>query len=270
MKHAAEFAGKVAVVTGGGSGIGRAIGHALAERGARVMLADIRGERASKVADEVRARGGKADSAELDVVDAAAVDALLDRVARAHGGIDFMFNNAGIAIVGNALKFTLEDYHRLIDVNIRGVLNGTYAAYKRMAERRSGHIVNTASIAGLVPSPRFTGYSMTKHAVVGLSTSLRIEAAKYGVRVSAVCPGVIDTPMAQDAMLRGDLNREAMIRQIPMYPAERCAADVLDGVANNVGVIVVTRYANADYAMHRLRPSFLPGWLLKVMQRAER
>jgi NAD(P)-dependent dehydrogenase (short-subunit alcohol dehydrogenase family) len=260
-----SFSGKVAVVTGGASGIGRAIAQALVRRGARVIVADIDGERAREAAREIGA-----EAEQVDVVDPAAVEGMVDRVWRAHGGIDYMFNNAGICIVGDARKFELADYHRLIDVNVRGVINGTYAAYQRMAERGSGHIVNTASIAGLVPSPRFTGYAMTKHAVVGLSTSLRLEAARYGVRVSAVCPGVIDTPMAHNALLRGDMDRKAAIRQIPMYAPEDCAEDVLAGVEKNRPLIVVTPQAKAAFALHRFAPEWLPRMILKQMRRFER
>lgn len=255
----------MALVTGGASGIGRAVCEALTQRGARVVVADVDGERAREAARDMGA-----EAEQLDVVDAAAVESLFERVWRAHRGIDFVFNNAGICIIGNARDFEVGDYHRLIDVNIRGVVNGTHAAYRRMAERGSGHIVNTASIAGLVPSPRFTGYAMTKHAVVGLSTSLRIEAAKYGVRVSAVCPGVIDTPMAQNALMRGAIDRDAAIHRIPMYAPERCAADILAGVEKNRALIVVTPYAKAAFAMHRFAPEWLPKLMLAGMRRFER
>jgi NAD(P)-dependent dehydrogenase (short-subunit alcohol dehydrogenase family) len=264
------FKGKTAIVTGGASGIGRAFGEALASNGARVVLADLQADRAREAADALVARGLQAEHAALDVVDDSAVEALVDRVHRDHGRLDFMFNNAGVAVVGNALKFALADFHRLIDVNVRGVVNGTYAAYRRMTEQRFGHIVNTASIAGLVPSPRFTAYAMTKHAVVGLSTSLRIEARRYGVRVSAVCPGVIDTPMVHGAAIRGEMDRGALVRDIPPYPVERCAQDVLTGVVENRPLIVVTRYAKIAYALHRLAPNFIPGLVLKRIQRAEK
>src|SRR5207248_6593438 len=112
-----------------------------------------------------------------------------------HGRLDLMVNNAGIGIGGETRELLLAHWDRIIDVNLRGVVHGVHAAYPVMIEQGSGHIVNTASLAGLLPSPGATPYAMTKHAVVGLSLSLRGEAAAYGVRVTAVCPGVVETPI---------------------------------------------------------------------------
>ena len=152
-----------------------------------------------------------------------------------------MFNNAGIGIGGEVVDMTLAHFDRAVDVNLRGVVHGVLAAYRVMTRQGRGHIVNTASLAGLVPAPGITPYSMTKHAVVGLSLSLRAEAAKHGVRVSVICPGVIDTPIL-DRPNPGDLppvrelvgGREALERMVgKAYPPELLARDVLAGVARN-------------------------------------
>jgi NAD(P)-dependent dehydrogenase (short-subunit alcohol dehydrogenase family) len=216
-----------------------------------VVVADINLAGATETAKRLRS----AEAAEVDVTDAAAVQALVDRVADARG-LDFMFNNAGIAIIGDASDLSISDWDRLVDVNIRGVIYGTHAAYARMRARGRGHIVNTASIAGLIPAPAFTGYAATKHAVVGLSTSLRAEGAAVGVKVSAICPGVIETPMVDGAERRGfatGLGRDAL-GGTP-YPVERCAKDALDGVARNDALIVVTTSAKVIHTLYRHSPA---------------
>lgn len=251
-----SFAKKTAIVTGGASGIGRALCRELGQRGAHVVVADINGDGALETARTL----ASAEATVLDVTDASAVEALVSRVGRERG-VDLMFNNAGIAIIGDANALSIADWDRLVDINIRGVIYGTQAAYRHMRERGEGHIVNTASMAGLVPSPSFTGYAATKHAVVGLSTSLRIEAEVHGVRVSAICPGVIETPMVDHAdrrgfgekMGRGDLG-------FAPYAVEACARDALDGVARNDALIVVTPMAKVAHTVYRHAPSL--GWRL--------
>lgn len=185
----------IALITGGGSGIGAATGTLMAENGDTVILADINVEAADNVAAAIVASGGKAESAALDVRDGRAFAALVDRVVADHGRIDLIFNNAGIGVGGPIEDLTAEHWQRIVDVNIMGVVNGIRAAYPHMIRQGDGHIVNTASLAGLVPSPMLAPYAMTKHAVVGLSLSLRPEAARHGVRVTALCPGPTETPI---------------------------------------------------------------------------
>lgn len=167
-----------------------------------------------------------------------------------------LFNNAGIAIMGHARLMTLADWNGLIDVNVRGVVHGVAAAYPLMLRQGSGHIVNTASAAGLAPTPGLTGYAMTKHAVVGLSTSLRLEAARFGVKVSVVCPGLIDTPL-KDAMRLLGAEREAVLGELPpriLYTPAACARDILRGVARNRAIIVVTPMAKLVWFLYRCAP----------------
>ena len=183
-----KMKGATAIVTGGGSGIGRALSLELAKRGAIVHVTDVNGASAEETAKQI---GGSAKHAALDVRDGAAVQRFCDAVGR----VDYMFNNAGIAVGGEVQDLSLAHWDRIIDINIRGVVHGIHAVYPGMIARGSGHIINTASLAGLLPTPLGTPYGMTKHAVVGLSVSLRAEAAAYGVRVSALCPGVIETPI---------------------------------------------------------------------------
>ncbi len=190
-RPADAFAGKVAIVTGGGSGIGAALVRALTARGATVVIADIDEPAAKTVAAEVSATTAVA----VDVRESGAVADLVAQVAAEHGRLDLIFNNAGIAVGGLVEELTLDHWNRVIDVNLRGVVHGVHAAYPLMLRQGHGHIVNTASLAGLMPGPSLAPYAAAKHAVVGLSLSLRAEGASRGVRVSAVCPGFIDTPL---------------------------------------------------------------------------
>jgi len=274
-----HFQGRVAIVTGAASGIGKALASALARRGATVVLADIDEAGAKAAADELAAGPpGRVSGVALDVTDADAVAALVERTAQDHGHLDLLFNNAGIGIVGQVQELTLAHWNRAIDVNLRGVVHGVVAAYPVMIRQGSGHIVNTASLAGLVPSPMLTPYGMTKHGVVGLSTSLRMEAAAHGVRVSVVCPGVIDTPLLD----KGNPPDLPPVPEIPSarrlltkmiggaYPPASLAEDVLDALARNRPIIVTPRHARIPWRVYRLAPRLIIENGPRFMRRAMR
>lgn len=259
-----KMAGKIAIVTGGASGIGEALCKELAAAGARVIVADIDGDGASRVAG---ALGATATAHELDVCDADAVQALVIETASQHGQLDYMFNNAGIAVIGEVLDTPLEDWYRVFDINVRGVVHGIAAAYPLMVEQGHGHIVNTASLAGLIPSPGLVAYAGTKHAVVGISRSLRIEAAQHGVRVSAVCPGFVKTGIVTNASLHGmDLDEAERLPPF-WYGADDCARDALAGVARNQAVIVVTGHGKQLYRLSKYAPRLLEWVARKGMAR---
>ena len=182
-----RFAGRSAIVTGAGSGIGAALSRALVSAGANVVCADLDLEAADRTVASVTGPGS-ARAVRLDVTSAPDVAALVESVAAEHGSLDLLFNNAGISIGGETQELTLEHWDSIIDVNIRGVVHGVHAAYPLMVRQRSGHIVNTASMGGLMAAGLLTSYVMTKHAVVGLSMALRSEAAAFGVGVTAGGP----------------------------------------------------------------------------------
>jgi NAD(P)-dependent dehydrogenase (short-subunit alcohol dehydrogenase family) len=171
------FGGATAIVTGGASGIGRALAEELARRGCEVVLADLQIELAEEVVSEIRVSGGKAKAVKIDVVDFPAMEQLVQETVKRTGRLDYIFNNAGIEIGGNVNHYGIEHWNQIVDVNLRGVINGIQASYKIMMAQGFGHIVNTASMAGLMPGPGNVAYTTTKHAVVGLSKSLRAEAA---------------------------------------------------------------------------------------------
>lgn len=250
------------IVTGAGSGIGRALAKAIAERGGRVTVADIDLAAAQAVAAEC---GGAAAAVKLDVRDAAAFKRCVEDVVKQHGRLDALFNNAGIGVAGEAYEIPAEAWERIIDINIRGTLNGVAAAYPQMVQQRSGHIVNTASLAGLGPAPLLAPYSMTKHAIVGLSHSLRIEAAAYGVRVSVLCPASVETPMLdapppadiQDMPWTPNVRRFLTRLAGPPYPAGKFAAEALRGVEQNAATIVEPARARLVWYLGRLAPGLV-------------
>jgi NAD(P)-dependent dehydrogenase (short-subunit alcohol dehydrogenase family) len=255
------YQGAVAVITGGASGIGRALGEALARQGADVVLADRQIELARTVADGIRDRGGRASAAELDVTDYQALERVVRQTAETHGRLDYMFNNAGIGISGEACYYDIKDWEQVIDVNIRGVINGIQSAYPIMLRQGFGHIINTASMAGLVPSPVVVSYSLSKYAVVGVSLSLRIEAAEKGVRVSVLCPGVIRTPILEGGKYGKSLQalppeawKKLWERQRPMN-VDQFATKVLRAVAKNRAIIIFPRYWRIFWWISRLSPS---------------
>ena len=178
----------MAIVTGAASGIGRALAEELARRGAAVTLADLQAEVHDAATSISYASPRSAAAFTLDVTEFESVRRLVERVAEQHGRLDFMFNNAGIAAGGELRDHTIDAWNKIIDVNLRGVVHGVQAAYPLMLRQRFGHIVNTASMQGLMPAPLTASYSATKHAIVGLSKALRVEAAAAGVHVS-VCAG---------------------------------------------------------------------------------
>jgi NAD(P)-dependent dehydrogenase (short-subunit alcohol dehydrogenase family) len=236
--------GTVAIVTGGGSGIGEALCLQLARRGARVVVADIDGDSAKRVATAVADSGGRATASRLDVSQEQDIRGLVEETASVYGRLDYQFNNAGIAIGGDARDLTLDQWRRVLDVDLYGVLYGTLAAYPIMVGQGFGHIVNTSSGAGLVPTPLNAPYCTAKHAVVGLSLSLRLEAANLGVKVSAVCPGYVRTPIF-DTAVTVNLPRELAGRppgRIKWMEAAQAARVILDGVARNQAVIAFPGY----------------------------
>ncbi len=250
-----ELGGKTAVVTGAGSGIGRSLAMLLGDRGAMVHVADLNGESAEAVAQDIRGAGGRAVAHTVDVTNAAAVGRLADLVF-AGGPVDLLFNNAGIGQAGGATDTTLGDWRRLIDVNLMGVVHGLQAFLPRLlAQGRPACIVNTASMAGLVPAAGLSAYSATKAAVVGLTDALDVELADTPIRLSVLCPGVINTAIAATSTMRGEwAGRRA--RTVELYARRGTSPDVvarqaLAAVTRGRRIIPAPRY------------QVVPHWLLK-------
>jgi NAD(P)-dependent dehydrogenase (short-subunit alcohol dehydrogenase family) len=263
MSH---FEGSVAIVTGGASGIGQALCEQIAASGSRmVVLADIDAARARDVASALTQPGHEVRAAHVDVAQAADVQKLVTDTFNAYGRLDFMFNNAGIALCGEVRDLDLQHWRRVLDTNLWGVIYGTSAAYQVMVGQNSGHIVNTASLGGLIPEPMATPYAAAKHAVVGLSTSLRAEAAALGVKVSVVCPGFVRTRALEGAAYVG-VKKQAAIEEMcsmNMRDATKCARAILQGVKRNRAIITDCALTRLMWRLYRLWPALLDPFLRK-------
>lgn len=191
------FAGKVALVTGAGSGIGAAVCRQLAAEGAEVVAADVDAAAVRLVAEEIRANGGKAHDVAADVADPAAVEKLVAFAVQTCGGLHLAVNNAGIEGIRKATAdYPLDGWHALMNVNLHGVFYCMKYEIAAMVAQGGGAIVNTSSILGSVALPTAAAYTAAKHAVVGLTKAAAIEYARAGVRINAVAPGWIDTPLS--------------------------------------------------------------------------
>jgi NAD(P)-dependent dehydrogenase (short-subunit alcohol dehydrogenase family) len=262
------FKDKVAIVTGGASGIGKALGRELLARGAAVVLADINAEALAGVVESMAAAGGGVRGARVDVIDPEAVRALVAETVKEHGRLDYMFNNAGAAVAAEVRNYERRDWTEIVDLDLYGVINGVAAAYPVMVEQGHGHIVNTASIAGLIPFPGGASYAASKHAVVGLSLTLRTEATALGVKVSVACPGLIDTPIWRTNREVG-FDQQKALATLPakLASVRRCAREVLAGVEKNRPIIVVTKTAKFLWYLQRLSPAAMLWYQTRQMER---
>lgn len=253
---ARDLEGKVAIITGSAGGLGKALAQEMAARGCYLVLADINTDLLEKTAAELQRAGVQLDAKATDVRDPAQVQALVQGAYDDLGRVDYVFNNAGINVCAELRDTTLDDWNDLIDVNLRGVIHGVHAAYPIMREQGFGHIVNTASMAGLVPAAAEGAYAATKHAVVGLSSALRIEAEAFGVRVSVVCPGLINTPILESTKYV-KFDRDAILKIAPEKPMDprKAARLVLRGVDRNQFLIVMSATAHVLWQFYRYAPA---------------
>ena len=213
-----SFENKVALVTGAASGLGLATAKVFAEAGASVALADWNENAVRSAAEELTACGHKALAIPCDVADDAQVEAMVEQTVSAFGRLDAAYNNAGIQnLVAEAADATREDYDRVMAVNLRGVWSCMKFELQAMRRQESGAIVNCSSIGGLIGSPGRGTYHAAKHGVLGLTTSAALEYAARGIRINAVCPGLVQTPMADQMMAGGQADAlDAMLKDVPI------------------------------------------------------
>jgi len=253
------FNNKICIVTGAASGIGKALCNELTKNGASVIATDVNKEGLTATVEAIRQQGGKVRSESLDVTDYESFERLIEDTAGRDGRLDYLFNNAGITICGEARDLDMDHWRKVLDVNLHGALHGTLAAYKFMVKQGFGHIVNLASIQGLMVSPLEVPYVASKFAVVGLSQGLWVEGADLGVKVSVVCPGYVKTPMFDTSPMvnlerREVLNAYSAWERFSISP-EGCARVILDGVARNKPIILVTGMAKLMWWLTRLFPT---------------
>jgi NAD(P)-dependent dehydrogenase (short-subunit alcohol dehydrogenase family) len=236
------YSGKIILVTGGGSGMGRGLCEKLAACGATVICTDINMVNANETIALVKQNGNQAIARKLDVSLLQDFEEVINDIAKEHGRIDMIFNNAGIGISGELRDLTIEHWKKVMDINFYGVLYGSQIAYRHMIKQGSGHIINTSSLAGLVDCiPLIAPYSASKQAVVNYTRILRFEAKAFNVRASIVCPGLIDTLIfntleavnAKDGWT--EHSTKAFAPGVPVKVAVDC---ILKGVAKNKEVIV--------------------------------
>jgi NAD(P)-dependent dehydrogenase (short-subunit alcohol dehydrogenase family) len=267
---------KVAIVTGGGSGIGEGLCRELARRGARVVVADINSGTAGRVAESIIGQGGQGTASTVDVAIPEEVERLVEQTVATHGRLDYMFNNAGFAIGGDFRDLTLDHWHRVLDVDLYGVLHGMQAAYPIMVRQGFGHIVNTSSAAAFFAAPGNAPYCTAKYALVGLSLSLRLEGIDLGVKVSCICPGFVRSNVYRNAEVAGmtlpaDVPREQVAgAPAKMMEPERAAQVILDGVARNKALIVFPASIRWGRRLDRLFPGLSNKILLRQMRESRR
>lgn len=262
-----DLRGRRVLVTGAASGIGRATALLFARRGADAVVCDVDEGGLAETAAQIRALGRDVLARTVDVADAQAMGAFAEEVLREWGAPDVLMNNAGVGLGASFLDTSLADWDWILGINLRGVVHGCHYFVPAMVEQgRGGHVVNVSSAAGYTPSEMLCAYSTTKYGVLGLSESLRMELRRRGIGVTAVCPGIIDTPITRSSRLRGAADRpelrEQMVRayQRRGYGPERVAENVLRAIQRNRAVAPITPEAWALYFAKRLVPG-LVLWL---------
>ncbi len=266
--RASRWEGGLAVVTGAGSGIGREIARQVADLGGRVVVADVSEAGAAETVDLVTRRHGpgRAVAAVVDVADEAAVAALAERVAAEHGVPDLVVNNAGIAVAGSFADTTAQEWQRIVDVNLWGVVHGCrHFGALLAALGEGGTIVNTASAAAYLPSRSLPAYATTKAAVLMLSQCLRAELAGAGVGVTALCPGFVDTPITGATRFAGTDDATQAVRRRDAaaaytrrgYTPQRVAARLVRAVERDLPIAPVTAEAHVGLLASRLSPGLV-------------
>ncbi len=253
MKLQKIFQEKIVLITGASSGIGRALSEALAQNGAIVFNADIR-----QFHSEVK----NITYLPLDVSNEVQFRQVFEEILKKYQRIDYVINNAGIGIAGEAQDLGLEQWKKVVEVNLMGVIYGTKMAYDLMLLQRSGHIINIASMAALIPFPIAIPYATAKHGVLGLSKSLRVEGMGYGIKVSAVCPGFVESDLYQNA-IKSYTTTEKIKSTIPfpIVPTRKAVEYILKGIAQNKAVIIFPFYTRLTFWVER----FFPNWVSKFL-----
>jgi NADP-dependent 3-hydroxy acid dehydrogenase YdfG len=275
---ASSVSQKVAFITGGASGIGAALAAELVGQGAEVWIADRQIREVQELIQQLNKAGGQAHAVELDVRSYPDFERAVGEAVRHSGRIDYLFNNAGIGVAGEIDSYALEDWNDVFDVNVHGVVHGIQAVYPIMIRQHCGHIVNMASMSGLVATASQASYSATKHAIVAISKTLRLEAERHGVQVSVLCPGAVRTPAitggkyGRTHRYRDEGLRDIAERGRPITP-EKFAKRAIRAVLRGDAIIVIPAWWKAWWYLERLSPTlsmrFAKIVMLKPMRAIE-
>lgn len=257
------FRNAVAIVTGGGMGLGQALCEELAQRGAVVIVADIKEQAAQHVAASIIQQGGRARAVTVDVANETDVERLVDGAVAEFGRLDYIFNNAVTVIGGEARDISIAQWNHALAVDLNGEIYGALNAYRVMVQQGHGHIVNISSLSGLIPQPGNAPYCTAKHGIIGFSLSLRFEGADLGVRVSAVCPGDMKTSIYENMMVM-NMPLDAIVREsrkshflMPQMSAADSARIILRGVARNQPLIVFPEVVRWIWRLDRFLPTVM-------------
>ena len=266
-----SLSGRTVLVTGAASGIGKETALAFARRGADLVVCDVNEAGLAETEAQIRALGRRVRARRVDVSRESEMRAFAAAVHGEIEAIDILMNNAGVALGAGVLETELEDWSWIIGVNLWGVVYGCHFFVPPMVARgRGGHVVNVASAAGYSASAALAAYGTTKFAVVGLSEALRDELRPHRIGVTAVCPGVINTPITRSARIRGEAaspevrQRLIEIYQRRNYGPERVATNVLKAIQRNRAVAPISPEAWAMYYLKRLAPGLM-AWLGRRM-----
>lgn len=272
-----DLRGRTALVTGAGSGIGKETALALGQRGADLVICDVNQEGMEATAAQLRSMGRTVLARRVDVAQRGEVEAFAAEVHRQVDAVDILVNNAGVGLGGGMLETTLEDWEWVVGINFWGVIYGCHYFVPAMVKRgRGGYVVNLSSSAGFGASSALVAYTATKFGVLGFSEAIRQELAPYGIGVTAVCPGVINTAITQTGRMRGPLGTDAARQRIVglfqrrNYGPDRVAANILRAIQRNRAVAPVSPEAWAMYVMKRVAPSVMNWMTGRVVERARR
>ncbi|MCG8500451.1 MAG: SDR family oxidoreductase [Firmicutes bacterium] len=262
------FQNKLAIVTGGASGIGKELCLELGKRGAKVIIADINLDKAQEVVNIIANRGSNAIAIRTDVSKKESVKALIDFAIMNYNRIDLLINNAGVGLDGEFRDMTLKHWERITNINYWGVVYGTHYAYKVMIEQGFGQIVNVSSLAGLLPSGLMSSYVATKHSVVGFTLALRAEAYQYGIKVNVLCPGFIETSIQDTTPKVTDyLEKHHKTRDKSKFPtADQCVAKMIKGIEQNKAIIISPAKQKVFWWLNRLFPTLMPIIWKKIIK----